>query len=221
MSVALHIQTLMKSWRISWKDAGFKLRLIAGGTLLVLIFLALPSFFQYIESRKGTVLNDWVLAMIPAKDVSIPIMILIWGMIGLFTFRVIAKPQLFLKFLIAYVLITSTRCLTIYLVPLAPPINMIELTDPLTGVFYGGQSISKDLFYSGHTSLLFLIYLCTEKRIDKYLAAACTLAVGILLLVQHVHYTADVLFAPLFATIAYRLAEKWAVCSKTTQPVKP
>jgi hypothetical protein len=214
------VHTLKKNWQLSWENAGFKLKLIAGMTILVSIFLVLPSFFQYIENRNGTVLNDWVLAAIPARDVSIPIMILIWGMIFLFAVRVIAKPQLFLKFLIAYVLITSTRCLTIYLVPLAPPLNMIELTDPLTGVFYGGQCISKDLFYSGHTSLLFLIYLCTEKKIDKYLAGFCTLAVGILLLVQHVHYTTDVVFAPFFSTLAFRIGTKWADCKKTTQAQK-
>jgi hypothetical protein len=210
----MSVHTLKKNWQLSWENAGFKLKLIAGMAILVLIFLMLPSFFQYIENRNGTVLNDWVLAAIPAKDVSIPIMILIWGMIFLFTARVIAKPQLFLRFLIAYVLITSTRCLTIYLVPLAPPLNMIELTDPLTGVFYGGQSISKDLFYSGHTSLLFLIYLCIEKKADKYLAGFSTLAVAILLLVQHVHYTTDIVFAPFFSTLAFQLGKKWAECKK-------
>jgi hypothetical protein len=211
----MSVHTLKKNWQLSWENAGFKLKLIVGMTILVLIFLALPSFFQYIENRNGTVLNDWVLAAIPAKDVSIPIMILIWGMIFLFTFRVIAKPQLFLRFLIAYVLITSTRCLCIYLVPLAPPHNMIQLTDPLTGVFYGGQSISKDLFYSGHTSLLFLIYLCIEKKADKYLAGFSTLAVGILLLVQHVHYTTDVVFAPFFSTLAFQIGKKWAECKQS------
>ena len=210
----MSVHTLRKNWQVSWENAGFKLKLIAGMIVLVSIFLALPRYFQYIENRNGTVLNDWVLAAIPARDVSIPIMIMIWGMIGLFTIRVMGKPQLFLKFLIAYVLITFTRCLTIYLVPLAPPVNMIDLTDPLTGVFYGGQSISKDLFYSGHTSLLFLIYLCTEKKIDKYIAGACTLAVGILLLVQHVHYTTDVVFAPFFSTLAFKVGSRWAACRK-------
>lgn len=210
----MSVHTLKKNWQLSWENAGFKLKLIVGMAILVLIFLMLPSFFQYIENRNGTVLNDWLLAAIPAEDVSIPIMILIWGMIFLFTARVIAKPQLFLRFLIAYVLITSTRCLTIYLVPLAPPHNMIELTDPLTGVFYGGQSISKDLFYSGHTSLLFLIYLCIEKKVDKYLAGFSVLAVGILLLVQHVHYTTDVVFAPFFSTLAFRLGKRWAECKQ-------
>ncbi|WP_298741421.1 phosphatase PAP2-related protein [uncultured Chitinophaga sp.] len=217
----MSVHTLKRNWQLSWENAGFKLKLIAGMTILVSIFLMLPSFFLYIENRDGTVLNDWVLAAIPAKDVSVPIMILIWGMIFLFTIRMIAKPQLFLRFLIAYVLITATRCLTIYLVPLGPPLNMIGMTDPLTDIFYGGHAISKDLFYSGHTSLLFLIYLCVEKKVDKYLAGCCTLAVGILLLVQHVHYTTDVVFAPLFSTIAFQLGKKWAECKTTTSPGEP
>jgi hypothetical protein len=33
--------------------------------------------------------------------------------------------------------------------------------------------------------------------------------VAVLLLVQHVHYTTDVVFAPLFSIMAYALAIKW------------
>jgi hypothetical protein len=202
------MQTLKKNWQLSWGNASFKMKLIAGSAVLVTIFIFLPSFFRYIEKRNGTVLNDWVLASIPAIDVSIPIMIMIWGMIILFLVRASAKPRIFLTFLIAYILLSISRCMAIFMVPLAPPVNMIALTDPLTSVFYGGQSISKDLFYSGHTSLLFLIYLCIEKKADRYVAAICTGLVGILLLVQHVHYTTDVVCAPFFAIVAFALATK-------------
>jgi hypothetical protein len=203
------IQLLRRSWQISWENTSFKKKMIAGSITLVLIFLTFPSFFRYIEKRDGKVLNDWILACIPATDVSIPIMILIWGMMVLFVVRATARPKLFLTFVTAYILLCVSRCLTIFLVPLAPPVDMIALTDPLTGVFYGGQSISKDLFYSGHTSLLFLIFLCCEKKQDRYLAGISTFLVAVLLLVQHVHYTTDVVFAPLFSIMAYALAIKW------------
>ncbi|HEU4552401.1 MAG TPA: phosphatase PAP2-related protein [Chitinophaga sp.] len=203
------MQLLRRSWQISWGDTGFKKKMIAGSITLVLIFLTFPSFFRYIEKRDGAVLNDWILACLPAIDVSIPIMIGIWGVLLLFVIRATGRPRMFLTFVTAYILLCVSRCLTIYLVPLSPPVNMIALTDPLTSVFYGGQSISKDLFYSGHTSLLALVYFCSVKKPDRLLAGICTVLVGILLLVQHVHYTTDVVFAPLFAWMAHTLANKW------------
>ncbi len=213
MSVVLRLQTLRKSWRLSWDIVGFKSKLTTWFIGLVLIFVTLPMYFEFIERRQGTVLNDWVLASIPAIDVSIPIMILIWGTICLFTVRVTSKPANFLIFIIAYTLLTLSRCMTIFIVPLAPPVNMIALTDPLTAVFYGGQAISKDLFYSGHTSLLFLIFLCCERKADRYIAGISTFLVAILLLIQHVHYTTDVVCAPLFAAMAYIAARKLACCN--------
>jgi len=210
MSVGLRLQTLKKSWRLSWDIESFKSKLTTWFIALVLIFVTLPLYFEFIERRDGVVLNDWVLANIPAIDVSIPIMIFIWGCIFLFTYRVTARPANFLIFIIAYTLLTVARCTAIFLVPLAPPVNMIALTDPLTGVFYGGQAISKDLFYSGHTSLLFLIFLCSEKKADRYVTGISTFLVGILLLVQHIHYTTDVIFAPFFAYGAWVLGKKLA-----------
>jgi len=53
----MSVHTLKKNWQLSWENAGFKLKLIVGMAILVLIFLMLPSFFQYIENRNGTVLN--------------------------------------------------------------------------------------------------------------------------------------------------------------------
>jgi membrane-associated phospholipid phosphatase len=81
------------------------------------------------------------------------------------------------------------------------------LTDPLTGVFYGNSVITKDLFFSGHTATLTLIFLCLKKRNDRIIACVATVVVGFLVLVQHVHYTIDVLAAPIFAYAFYRLCK--------------
>nr|WP_255476794.1 sphingomyelin synthase family protein [Mucilaginibacter sp. AK015] len=98
--------------------------------------------------------------------------------------------------------------LTIYLVALDPPKGLIHLVDPLTGVFYGNNVITRDLFFSGHTSTLVLIFLCLEKRTDKILGFISIVAVMALLLVQHIHYTIDVVAAPVIVYMIFVLTRR-------------
>jgi len=59
------------------------------------------------------------------------------------------------------------------------------------------------LFFSGHTATVFLLFLCLKKKQDKWLALGGSVLTGFLLLVQHVHYTIDVLAAPVFTYFIY------------------
>jgi len=47
-----------------------------------------------------------------------------------------------------------------------------------------------------------------RKKREKLIALIATLSVGVLLLVQHIHYTIDVVIAPLFVYIVYVLAKR-------------
>lgn len=91
-----------------------------------------------------------------------------------------------------------------------PPHGLIPLVDPVSNLFYGKKFVTKDLFFSGHTSTLLLISFCLQQKKDKYFTLLTGTTVGILVLIQHVHYTIDVITSPFFALIAYKMGKKLA-----------
>jgi len=211
-------QSPRENWKAVWKSPGGRQQIISGTLVMMAVVFILPNFFGYIEKRKGTVLNDWVLAAITPHNESILIFAIIWGMILFIIIRAIYSPSIYILYCWTLVFVSIARLSCIALVPLDPPRGLIPLTDPLTGVFYGNAMITKDLFFSGHTATLMLIFLCLEKPVDKVIGAIATIVVGYLLLVQHIHYTIDVLAAPVFVYVFYRFTRYFL--NKSNKPQK-
>lgn len=202
-------------WQAAWQSSVFRRKFIIGVSCLVALLATFPYFFATIEQHTGPVLNDWVLNRLPALDVSIPIFGIIWAAALLLLIRVRKSPAMFMTFVYSYVIISLSRMISINLFPLNPPVGLLPMVDPITNAFYGEVYITKDLFYSGHTSTIFLIFLCLRNRWDRLFTCIGSLAVGGLLLVQHVHYTIDVLGAFVFTYPFYRLG-RWAALSGWT-----
>ncbi|WP_153797087.1 phosphatase PAP2-related protein [Foetidibacter luteolus] len=209
----LEISLPQKPWKCAWNQLLFKRKLITALLLTAILFVTLPFFFRYIENREGYTINDFVLQSVKPHNVSIPVFIAIWSMTALIIARSLKKPELFLVCIYSFLVVTVLRLLAIFLVPLNAPEGLIPLVDPLSNVFYGKHFVTKDLFFSGHTASQFLIFLCLDKRQDKIAALVATLVVGICVLVQHVHYTFDVIAAPVFTYLAYRIGKKLAAPS--------
>ncbi|UFH52130.1 phosphatase PAP2-related protein [Spirosoma sp. KNUC1025] len=195
-------------WNAAWRSPIFRRKFIAGVLSFLALLGAFPIFFQIIERHSGPVLNDWVLATLVPRDVSLIIFGVIWASAILLVVRVRRSPAIFMMFVYSYFLISLSRMISINLFPLNPPPGLIPMVDPITNAFYGKVYITKDLFYSGHTSTIFLIFLCLRQRTDRLLVLIGSLIVGALLLVQHVHYTIDVMGAFVFTYPFYRLG-KW------------
>lgn len=197
------------SWSEAWASPLFRKKVIVGVLLFAAILLILPSFFSVIEARQGIVLNDFLLHLIPSMDFSVLIFILVWSTFLLVLTRCIQQPAIFLMILYFLIFITLTRILTISIIPLDPPTGLIILKDPLTSLSYGGSGvfITKDLFFSGHTSNLFMFYLCLQKKRDKQFALFTSLLVGSLVLVQHVHYSIDVIGAIVFTYLLVKYSK--------------
>lgn len=195
-------------WQQAWQQQAFKNRLLLGLVLLVPTLAALPFFFNAIELREGFAFHDALLQIIPPINLSTPIFLVIWATAAVGLVTSIQQPKVLLLLLWSFWLLTISRVITISLVPLNPPSGLIALIDPLSNTFYGGGFITKDLFYSGHTSTMFLLFLCMQKSWQKLVAIVATILVGIMVLIQHVHYTLDVVAAPLFTVGIFWLGKK-------------
>ncbi len=196
------------SWTDAWAFVVYKKKLLIVSILFTAVLLYYPYFFHYIQHRSGKFLYDPVLTVLPALDMSAYIFPLIYVTVGLGVFRAVQSPSLFLLFLCSCLLLSLARIITMTLVPLEPPVGLVQLADPFLVPFYGHSHITKDLFFSGHTGSVFLIYLFLQKKREKFFALIATVLVGLLLLIQHIHYTIDVLCAPLFVYFIFALAKK-------------
>ncbi|MDO8997956.1 MAG: phosphatase PAP2-related protein [Sediminibacterium sp.] len=197
-----------KLWSQYIRNKSFRNKLAGGLLLLVLLIAFLPYYFAFIEARKGIVLNDLVLNFIESANVSIPTFIIIWSLSLWYLFKSYKDPALMLLILWGFNILSISRIISIYLVPLEPPNNLIELIDPITNSFYGAKFITKDLFFSGHTATLVCLALCLKTKRDQIIVFTGAVIVGILVLIQHVHYTIDVIAAFVFPFFLVPIAKR-------------
>ena len=193
------------SWSGAWKMPSFRWKIWIGLVALSVICITMPFFFQRIEARDGYFFSDLILQKLPAYNVSVAVFFLIWSSCLILLIRMYRDPMIFLVTLWAYIGVTLLRMSCIALISLNPPAGLIALADPITNYFYGPHYITRDLFFSGHTTTVFLIFLCLKKNSDRIYVLLSSILLGFLLLVQHVHYTIDVLAAPVFTYLVFRL----------------
>ena len=198
------------AWTEAWRDPRFRLRLVLTVPALVAVLALLARFLEFAEARPGVVLSDPVLALFPPRDLTWLTFSLIY--VGLFfgIARLATEPRALVVALEAYVVMVLFRIAAMWVTPLEAPPGMIALHDPLVRLFGPGKLLTKDLFFSGHTSTLFLLALAVPGRRSKALFLGCTAAVAFCVLAQHVHYTIDVLAAPFFAYASFRFARRSA-----------
>ena len=121
----------------------------------------------------------------------------------------IGRLNIFILYLWAFCFLMISRMITISVFPLNPPNNLIPLLDPLINkTFYEGTFITKDLFYSGHTASMLLISFCIQNKMLKKITLIAAISIGIMVLLQHIHYTIDVIAVPFFTYVVYWLASK-------------
>jgi hypothetical protein len=193
------------AWKEAWADRAFRRQAVITLPLLVVVLSVLARFLERNEGRPGVVLPDPVLALFSPHDVTWLTFALIYiGLIAAIVY-LLRHPATLLVAMQAYALMVVFRIIAMSLMPLEPPPSMLPLNDPLVELFGTGRLLTKDLFFSGHTSTLFLLFLVTPRGVLKAVFLACTVVVACCVLVQHVHYSVDVFVAPFVAYASVRI----------------
>ena len=194
------------TWADALKNKKYLIHLVGWLIGLGIFITILPYYFNNVLLPKpGVVLNDWVFTRLTPRDWSTEIFFLIFAVPVLFFLFNFRKPEKVLASIQCYVVVNFMRITSLYLFTLETPEGIIPLVDPfLEKVAYGGNAIfTKDLFFSGHTSTLCIIFLLEDRRILKVLILISTILIGILLIWQRVHYTIDVLGAIIVTSLVF------------------
>jgi len=191
------------NWGNTFGNRKFKIEFTVTLILLVLILMALANFLNYVETRDGVVLNDPLLNLFEPVNLTWLTFGLIYISLVIALTAFIRNPELLLTAFQSYILMTVFRITAMYFFTLNPPVKMIPLVDPFVEFFGTGQLLTKDLFFSGHTATLFLLFLLTNLKYLKIFFLISTMIVGITVLLQHVHYSIDVFAAPFFAYCSF------------------
>ena len=196
--------TLIKTWTEKFHDKNFRVNFAVTFILLIITLISLTNFLIYNETRSGSIIDDPLLNLFEPVDVTWLTFIIIYaGLItGLYTLA--QNPVRLVTALQAYIIMIIIRIISMYSLPLEPPVNMIILEDPLVAFFGTGEIYIKDLFFSGHTSTMFLLFLTAEAKKLRMVFLILTILVGICVIVQHVHYSIDVIAAPIAAYAGYK-----------------
>jgi hypothetical protein len=175
--------------------------------ILILVLISLPNFLQFIEKRNGFSFNDPVLTLFEPVNLTWLTFALIYISVVTAIFYLANKPTFLILALRTYAITALFRIIVMYLLPLNPPETMIPLNDPFVQFFGSGEVLTKDLFFSGHTSTLFILFLCVDMKKLKLAFLTGTVLVALFVVLQHVHYTIDVVAAPFFAYVSFELGK--------------
>lgn len=193
------------SWKEFIRDRYLRNEFIITIIFFIIILSCFTVFLKFNETRAGVTLADPILHFFNAVDLTWPIFIIVYLSIVLALFYLVRNPAEFIFAIQVYGLLLLIRLLMMFLIPLNPPEGMISLNDPFVQGLGTGKLLTKDLFFSGHTATIFMLYLIIEKKKYKLTFFVLTIIVGVSVLLQHVHYAIDVAAAPFFAYLAYRL----------------
>jgi len=195
----------MITWKSFLKDKKNLTEFIITMIALTFVMISFSQFLHFIEQREGVVLRDPILKAFNPVDLTWLIFMLIYLSLIIFIITTFNKPDRLMIAFQAYGLMVIFRTIAMYLTPFEAPETSLLLNDPFVQLFGKGEILTKDLFFSGHTGTLFLLFLLAENKPMKYIFLIFTVTIGTAVLLQHIHFAIDVFVAPFVAYGAYKI----------------
>ena len=195
-----------RTWKQAFQNRAFVKSVAFNIFALTCALCALRLFLAYNETRQGYAFADPVLRLFQPRDFTWVTFSLIMASTVFGIALIFQDPYHALSGVCGYTCMLVMRIFSISLLPLQPPPGMIFLQDPLVAFFTSHATPVKDLFFSGHTATAFLLFFVVKSWRPVFLASA--ILIGTLVIWQHVHYSIDVLAAPLFSYLAMKLGKK-------------
>jgi len=179
------------------------------GMISLMVFY-MPTFYATINQPKaGIYLDDPVLNFFTPRNWSGTIFIILYASLIHIIYASVRSPNTIVIGMTTYCGVNLIRMGTMYWFTLEPPPGMIILVDPIaTFLVYPDSGFAKDLFFSGHVSSMMAILLVETNKKIKLVKIIGTIAVGVFLAWQHVHYTLDLIVAPFVTYAVFTVVRK-------------
>lgn len=200
-------------WIKRWKEFLSHKRLRAEFLItVVLLVVVVYSFSRYLlfnETRAGAIIEDPIQKYFDAIDLNVLIFFAIYSslLIGIISFSF--NPRQLMMAFQTYTLLVTLRMISMYLIPLDPPSDCIDLQDPVVFMMGTGMKIVKDLFFSGHTSTSFMLFQVARNKYLRFYFLAATITVGISVILQKAHYSIDVVAGLVYSYASYQMIRHW------------
>lgn len=200
------ISDMKFNWRKFLSNKKNYLELIFGILFFVFVSFLFKKYLIEYEKIQGIQLNDILLNYFQPADVSLFIFVILYTVIFYNYIFLFAYPRMLVCFFIFYTSCLLVRFILLSYIHLEPPMFYQEFSDPiLSSSTYSGFHITKDLFFSGHMVTAFSSYFTMPNLIIKRIFLILSIVLAVLLVIQHVHYSIDILGAYIAVFLVYRV----------------
>jgi len=197
------LENIKSIWKPFLNSSRFKVKFLGSLIILAGILLVYRRFLDFAEARTGVPISDPILKLYEPIDLTWLIFGLIYLCLVVGILILIKHPDRLLLAFQTYTVIIIVRIIAMYLMPFEAPEKIIVLKDPFVEMFGSSESLTKDLFFSGHVATLFLLFLVVESKRMRYIFLTSAAVVGISIVLQHVHYVIDIFAAPFFTYVCF------------------
>lgn len=195
-------------WRAALGVRGFRDQLLVAVIGWLVLMILMRVFLEYVVTRGGILMDDPLLPLFAPIDLHWITYSLIYAGFLLGIVTLILRPYSLLVAVRGFVFLILLRIVCLYLMPLNPPADNIPLVDPFLRLPGVRPTLSRDLFFSGHTATISLLAYAIPWRDLRIIMAFVVLVLSVFLFLQHVHYTIDLVAAPCFAYVAQGVARR-------------